>query len=46
MPVGLQLIGRPGSEATLLQIAVRLQERTHWHGRVPSAIASEIADEP
>jgi aspartyl-tRNA(Asn)/glutamyl-tRNA(Gln) amidotransferase subunit A len=46
MPVGLQLIGRPGSEATLLQIAVRLQELTDWHGRVPSAIAPEIADEP
>ena len=46
MPVGLQLIGHPGSEATLLQIAVRLQERTDWHGRVPLAIASEIADEP
>ena len=46
MPVGLQLIGRPGSEAALLQIAVRLQERTDWHGRVPSAIASEFADEP
>lgn len=46
MPVGLQLIGHPGSEVTLLQIAVRLQERTDWHGRVPLAIASEIADEP
>ena len=46
MPVGLQLIGHPGSEVTLLQIAVRLQDRTDWHGRVPLAIASEIADEP
>jgi len=46
MPVGLQLIGRPGSEAFLLQIAIWLQERTDWHGRVPPAIASEIADEP
>ncbi len=46
MPVGLQLIGQPGSEASLLQIAVRLQERTDWHGRVPLAIAAEIADEP
>ena len=46
MPVGLQLIGRPGSEAFLLEIAVRLQERSDWHGRVPSAIASAIADEP
>ncbi len=46
LPVGLQLIGRPGSEAVLLQIAVRLQERTDWHGRVPTALAPEIADEP
>ena len=46
MPVGLQLIGRPGSDAFLLQIAIWLQERTDWHGRVPPAIASEIADEP
>lgn len=46
MPVGLQLIGRPGSEALLLRIAVRLQERTDWHGRVPTAIMSDIADEP
>jgi aspartyl-tRNA(Asn)/glutamyl-tRNA(Gln) amidotransferase subunit A len=42
MPVGLQLIGRPGSERSLLQIAVRLQKRTDWHGRVPSAIASDF----
>ena len=46
LPVGLQLIGRPGSEAVLLQIAVRLQERTDWHGRVPAAVASEIIDGP
>lgn len=46
MPVGLQLVGRPGSEATLLQLGVRLQKRTDWHGRVPSAIVSEFAEEP
>jgi aspartyl-tRNA(Asn)/glutamyl-tRNA(Gln) amidotransferase subunit A len=46
MPSGLQLIGLPGSEALLLRIAVRLQERTDWHGRVPVAIARDIADEP
>ena len=46
LPVGLQLIGRPGSEMALLQIAVRLQERTDWHGRVPMAVATEIAGEP
>ncbi|WP_298255685.1 amidase [Bradyrhizobium sp.] len=42
MPVGLQMIGRPGSEAVLLQIAARLQERTDWHGRVPMEIVSDI----
>jgi aspartyl-tRNA(Asn)/glutamyl-tRNA(Gln) amidotransferase subunit A len=46
MPVGVQLVGRPGSEAALLETGVRLQERTDWHRRVPTAIASEIADEP
>jgi aspartyl-tRNA(Asn)/glutamyl-tRNA(Gln) amidotransferase subunit A len=46
MPVGLQLVGRPGSEATLLRLGVRLQDRTDWHGRVPLAVAADIADEP
>ena len=41
MPIGLQLIGLPGSEAVLLRIAVRLQERTDWHARVPLGIARE-----
>jgi aspartyl-tRNA(Asn)/glutamyl-tRNA(Gln) amidotransferase subunit A len=45
MPVGLQLVGRPGSEAALLAIGVRLQAATDWHGRVPTAIAQEIANE-
>ncbi|HLJ00669.1 MAG TPA: amidase [Bradyrhizobium sp.] len=38
MPVGLQAVGRSGSEAALLEIAIRLQERTDWHGRVPAAL--------
>ena len=45
MPVGLQIVGRPGSEAALLEIGISLQERTDWHGRVPSAIAAQIAGE-
>jgi len=45
MPVGLQIVGRPGSEAALLAIGVALQAATDWHGRVPAAIAGEIADE-
>jgi aspartyl-tRNA(Asn)/glutamyl-tRNA(Gln) amidotransferase subunit A len=42
MPVGLQMVGRPGSDAMLLDIAVRLQARTDWHGRVPTAILPDI----
>ena len=41
MPIGLQLIGLPGSEQLLLRIAIRLQRRTDWHGRVPLAVAEE-----
>jgi aspartyl-tRNA(Asn)/glutamyl-tRNA(Gln) amidotransferase subunit A len=40
MPVGLQIVGRPGSDALLLEIGVRLQARTDWHGRVPAAITT------
>lgn len=43
LPVGLQIVGRPGSDALLLEIGVRLQARSDWHGRVPAAIVSEIA---
>lgn len=45
MPVGLQMVGRPGSEAMLLDIGRRLQAETDWHGRVPTAIAFDIAAE-
>jgi aspartyl-tRNA(Asn)/glutamyl-tRNA(Gln) amidotransferase subunit A len=45
MPVGLQIVGRPGSDASLIEIGARLQARTDWHGRVPTAILPEIAGE-
>jgi aspartyl-tRNA(Asn)/glutamyl-tRNA(Gln) amidotransferase subunit A len=45
MPVGLQMVGRPGSDALLLEVGGRLQARTDWHGRVPASIISEIAAE-
>jgi aspartyl-tRNA(Asn)/glutamyl-tRNA(Gln) amidotransferase subunit A len=38
LPVGLQIVGRPGSDALLLEIGVRLQARTDWHGRIPRGI--------
>lgn len=45
MPVGLQLVGRPNSEATLLQIAIRFQAKTDWHGRIPCGVVADIAAE-
>jgi Asp-tRNA(Asn)/Glu-tRNA(Gln) amidotransferase A subunit family amidase len=45
MPVGLQLVGRPGSDTLLLAIGAALQAETNWHGRVPSAIAGGLVAE-
>jgi aspartyl-tRNA(Asn)/glutamyl-tRNA(Gln) amidotransferase subunit A len=35
MPIGIQLVGRPFSENTLLAIGKQFQERTDWHKRRP-----------
>lgn len=37
MPVGVQLIGRPGGEATLLAIGAQLERRIRWQHRHPPA---------
>ncbi len=36
LPIGLQLVGRPFSETTLLHLARQFQEATEWHSRTPS----------
>jgi aspartyl-tRNA(Asn)/glutamyl-tRNA(Gln) amidotransferase subunit A len=41
LPVGLQIIGRPGSDALLLEIGVALQARTSWHGRIPPGVSGQ-----
>jgi aspartyl-tRNA(Asn)/glutamyl-tRNA(Gln) amidotransferase subunit A len=39
LPVGLQLVGPPLSEARLLKVAHRFQQATDWHQRVPPSYA-------
>jgi aspartyl-tRNA(Asn)/glutamyl-tRNA(Gln) amidotransferase subunit A len=38
LPVGLQLIGRPFDEATVLRVADAFQGATDWHARRPPAV--------
>jgi len=36
LPIGMQIIGKPFSEETLLKIAYAYQQATEWHERKPS----------
>ena len=42
LPVALQMVGRADSDFALIALAVRVQEKTEWHGRVPTAIGDLI----
>jgi aspartyl-tRNA(Asn)/glutamyl-tRNA(Gln) amidotransferase subunit A len=35
LPIGLQLSGRPGSEATVLRLARAYERATEWHKKEP-----------
>ncbi len=37
LPIGMQLVGRPFDEATILRIAHQYQRNTDWHRRIPPA---------
>ena len=39
LPMGVQLIGRPGGEATLLSLGAQLERRIRWQDRVPPEAA-------
>jgi amidase len=38
LPMGVQLIGRPGGESTLLAIGAQLERRLHWERRAPALV--------
>ncbi len=46
LPIGLQLIGQPFGEATLLQTAYAYEQATAWHTRKPALIVSSPHEEP
>ncbi|MBC8945114.1 MULTISPECIES: amidase [Xenorhabdus] len=39
IPIGIQLVGRYGDEATVLQVSAQLEQAMPWKGRRPSVIA-------
>ena len=36
LPMGVQLVGRMGDEATLLQLAAQLEKAAPWFDRLPA----------
>ena len=36
LPVGMQISGKPGADATVLRLAYAYEQATEWHKRVPS----------
>jgi aspartyl-tRNA(Asn)/glutamyl-tRNA(Gln) amidotransferase subunit A len=44
MPVGIQIMGRNGSDLALLDLVRRVQSRTDWHARIPTAIGHLVPE--
>ncbi len=42
MPIGLQIVGRPGADLIVVAVGMMLQAETDWHSRVPTAIAAQM----
>ena len=37
LPIGMQIAGRPGGEATVFKVAYAYEQQTPWHTRRPPA---------
>jgi len=44
LPVAMQILGRPGSDRSLLALAAAVQSKTDWHARIPTGVADLVAD--
>jgi Asp-tRNA(Asn)/Glu-tRNA(Gln) amidotransferase A subunit family amidase len=38
LPIAVQIVARPKMDRALLELALAIQKRTDWHGRVPTGI--------
>jgi aspartyl-tRNA(Asn)/glutamyl-tRNA(Gln) amidotransferase subunit A len=44
LPVALQIVGRARTDLRLLALGQTVQDRSHWHARIPDAVADAVTD--
>jgi aspartyl-tRNA(Asn)/glutamyl-tRNA(Gln) amidotransferase subunit A len=44
LPIALQIVGRARTDLALLALGQRVQDSSHWHARIPDAVADAVTD--